>query len=58
MVRLVVHPAKKKLEVFAGMTSVVPQDGAISAPSLGLVLRIDGTALRIRDGADTYAIDL
>ena len=51
-------PAKKSIEVFAGMTAVLPVKGRIHAPSLGLVLHIEGLKLLIKDRSDTYEVDI
>lgn len=51
-------PAKKTIEVFAGMTPIAPEGGRITAPSLGLVLHVDGSTLHIQDGADMYEVDI
>lgn len=52
-------PARKSIEVFNGMTAVVSDArGRITAPSLRLVLAIEGTTLKIKDGAEMHAVDI
>ena len=51
-------PVKKTIEVFTGMAPVAPVEGRITAPSLGLVLHIEGSTLHIQDGADMYEVDI
>jgi Uma2 family endonuclease len=51
-------PKKRTIEVFRGLSKVAPDPvvGAIHAPSLGLVLSIEGETLRIADGTDMYEV--
>ena len=49
---------KRQVEVFRGTMPIDPEEGLIHAPSLGLELRIEGAGLVIRDGAETYTVDL
>ena len=53
-----IDPRNLIVEVFAGTTAITARDGTIEAPSLGLVLQLDGPVLHIRDGADMYEVDI
>jgi Uma2 family endonuclease len=53
-----VDPRERTIEVFRGTMPVPAHNRTISAPSLGLELRLEGSDLVIRDGSETYTVDM